>query len=525
MNDPPRPSVAPDASTKVNSPVDILGRADRWAIIAAALLALFLGALDTLVMGAAMPTIVSDLGGIELYSWVFSTYLLSRAVSLPIFGKLADLFSSRHLFGWSIAIFIFGSLCAGISGNMPQLIASRAAQGIGAGGIFSLVYILLADIAPVEKRGKMMSAASFVWGLASLLGPPMGGLIVNYWQWRWIFFINIPLGVLSFFGIYWFFKETRHKSVGAPIDVLGCLTLAATVLPLLTVFLLAGKQSAGSSYTVLFLSAVTLAGAIGFYFAEKSAKDPILPLVFFRNLSFALGNAACFASSFAIFGLAAYSPLFIQGALGKTPAQLGLAMVPLSLAWSGGALVCGQLAHRWNKRAFTLLGAALLLGGCALSLLFSPDTSITGFSLMLTLTGAGMGFVSLASLLIVQESMSAKDLGVATSAHQLARTLGGTIGIGVSGGLFTARFVKEFDEIVVAGGLAQLPSDALVGIRKNIENLFNPDFQARIPLEAMDTIRGLVGNGVAMVFWTAAAAALVCLVMGFLLPKQRREAP
>lgn len=189
-----------------------LNRKDRFLVIAAALMALFLGALDTLVMGAAMPTIVADMGGLEFYSWVFSVYLLSRAVALPIFGKLADLYSGKHLFGFAIAIFLAGSLVAGFSTSMVQLILARVLQGVGAGAAFALVYTLLADIAAPGKRGKMMSIASFVWGLASVLGPPMGGFIVNYWSWRWIFLSTCRWDVYLFWAFIFISRKPALKS-------------------------------------------------------------------------------------------------------------------------------------------------------------------------------------------------------------------------------------------------------------------------------------------------------------------------
>ena len=182
-------------------------------MIAAALLTLFLGALDALVMSAAMPTIVTDLGGLHLYSWVYSAYLLARAVSLPIFGKLADIFRSRRLYVISILIFLLGSIWAGLSQSMTQLILSRAVQGIGAGGNFALVYIVLTDISAPEKRAKTLSLASFIWGLASVLGPTFGGFVVTYFSWRWIFFANIPLGLFSLLGlssIWWKFVPKRR---------------------------------------------------------------------------------------------------------------------------------------------------------------------------------------------------------------------------------------------------------------------------------------------------------------------------
>jgi EmrB/QacA subfamily drug resistance transporter len=497
-----------------------LNRKDRFLVIAAALMALFLGALDTLVMGAAMPTIVADMGGLEFYSWVFSVYLLSRAVALPIFGKLADLYSGKHLFGFAIAIFLAGSLVAGFSTSMVQLIVARVLQGIGAGAAFALVYILLADIAAPEKRGKMMSIASFVWGLASVLGPPLGGFIVNYWSWRWIFFINLPLGILSFVGIYIYFKETRVKKRRAALDLLGAATLSLTVLSLLTVFLMTGNHYRWLSLPIIGLMAVSLAGGVAFYYSEKRAADPILSIDFLGRSGFGSGNAAAFWSSFAIFSLAAFSPLFIQGALGKSPAEMGVAMIPLSLAWSGGALLCGQTVHRVRKRHYAMAGALFMLTGSGLALTGVP--SIGFFSMALALAGAGMGFVSIASLLIVQDSLKAENLGAATASQQFARTLGGTIGVGISGSLLNTQFMGKLSE---SGLGPSLPPAIGEQIRQNIEQIFRPDIQSLIPVDALKTLQETVGRGVSMVFWASTAASLLCLIFCLCLPRRTDPSP
>ncbi|MGD8979940.1 MAG: MFS transporter, partial [Desulfobacterales bacterium] len=240
-------------------------------MILSALLALFLGALDTLIMGAAMPTIVSDLGGIQLYSWVFSVYLLARAVALPVFGKLCDLFNSKRLYMISIIIFLISSVFAGISHSMAQLTVARAIQGVGAGGNFALAYIVLADISPPERRGKMMSLISFVWGLSSVLGPTLGGFIVNYFSWRWIFYMNIPLGIVALIGIGVYLEETREKKKEAAIDYLGTLTLSTTILALLTAFLLGGRSYPWISPQILGLFILTLCSGVVFYVNERQA--------------------------------------------------------------------------------------------------------------------------------------------------------------------------------------------------------------------------------------------------------------
>jgi EmrB/QacA subfamily drug resistance transporter len=406
--------------------VDKNSASSRFYIIGAALLALFLSALDTLVMGAAIPTIVADLGGLHLYSWVFTAYLLTRAISLPIFGKLCDLFSNKNLYIISIVIFLLSSICAGIANSMTQLTLSRALQGVGAGGNFALAYIVLADISAPEKRGKMMALISFVWGLSSVLGPPLGGFIVHYVSWRWIFFINIPLGGLALFGILIYLKETREKKRKASIDYLGALTLSTTIFALLTAFLVGGRTYSWTSPQIILLLLITMISAIAFYHVEKRAKEPILPLDFFRVKGFSIGNGAAFFASFGIFSLSAFSPLFIQGALGKTPAQLGLAMIPLSLGWSVGAWACGQMVHLVKEKPSALLGSYLLVAGSGMTLFFSTSTTLVSCSIVLAIAGLGMGFVSISTLLLVQNSLSNSDLGVATASHQFSRTLGGT---------------------------------------------------------------------------------------------------
>jgi predicted MFS family arabinose efflux permease len=293
---------------------------------------------------------------------------------------------------------------------MAQLTFSRAIQGVGAGGNFALAYIVLADISPPERRGKMMSLISFVWGLSSVLGPTLGGFIVNYFSWRWIFYMNVPLGIIALIGIGVHLEETREKKKEATIDCLGTLTLSTTILALLTAFLLGGRSYPWTSPHILGLFILTLCSGVFFYTIECHAKEPILPIEFFQVRGFSIANSSAFFASIAIFSLSAYSPLFIQGALGKTPAQLGLTMVPLSLGWSMGALFCGQIVHLLKERPSTLLGAFLLLAGCGLTLTFSISTSLTACSIVLAIAGFGMGFVSISTLLIVQNSLPGEDL-------------------------------------------------------------------------------------------------------------------
>ncbi len=499
------------------SPETAIDTKSRRYIIIASLLALFLGALDSLVMSAAMPTIVSELGGLHLYSWVYSSYLLARAVSLPVFGKLADIFRSRRLYIISICIFLLGSIFAGLSRNMVQLILSRVLQGIGAGGNFALVYIVLADVSSPENRGKTLSMGSFVWGLASVLGPTVGGFIVTYFSWRWIFFINVPLGMFALLGIAIYLIEVRDKKKEAAIDYWGALTLSTAILGLLTVFLLAGRSYDWISSQILSLSMITILAGVAFFYAEKRAREPILSLNFFGTRGFSIGNGSAFLASFSIFSLFAYSPLFIQGALGKTPMQMSVAMLSLSLGWSAGALACGQIVNWFGQKPSTVFGSLCLAVGGAILITFSTDTSLTACSIVLGFTGIGMGFVSMATLLVVQDSLDLSDLGIATASHQFSRTLGGTIGVGISGSFVTMALSNAMESLIDTG-LDNLPPSLTVQIKQGAENIFRPEVQALLSPDIQKTMREAVAQGVSTVFWITFFASLLCLILSALIP-------
>ena len=501
-------------------PEVLLGPRRRNFIIIASLLALFLGALDALVMSAATPTIVADLGGLHLYSWVYSAYFLARAVALPVFGKLADIFRSRRLYIISICVFILGSVLAGFAQSMMQLILSRVLQGIGAGGNFALVYIVLADISSPEQRGKTLSLGSFIWGLASVLGPTFGGFVVTYFSWRWIFFVNVPLGAISLLGIALYLVEVREKKKEAAIDYWGAATLSTTILGLLTVFLMGGRSYDWVSPQIIGLSLVTVAAGAGFYFAEKKAREPILALEFFSSRGFSIGNGSAFLASFTIFALFAYSPLFIQGALGKTPLQMSVAMLTMSLGWSLGALVCGQMVNRFGQKPSTIFGCLCLVVGGGMLLTYSADTSLINCSIVLGIVGVGMGFVSMATLLVVQDSLDISDLGVATSSHQFARTLGGTIGVGISGS-FVTMTLSNVMESLMKTELIDLPPSLNIEIKQNIENIFRPEVQALLAPEVQKTMQEAVANGVLTVFWITFFASLLCLFLSALIPVQK----
>ena len=491
----------------------------RITVIGAALLALFLGALDALVMSAAMPTIVADLGGMPLYSWVYSAYFLARAVSLPIFGKLADLFRNRHLFVIAIVLFCLSSAAAGCAVNMVTLIGARIIQGVGAGGIFALVYIVLADVSSPATRGRTLSLASSIWGIASVLGPTLGGFIVTYFSWRWIFFINVPLGAVSLWGIGTYLVDLRPRKETVSLDLLGVATLTTAILAFLFAFLLGGRTYAWSSPRIMGLLALFAIGSALFIRVESCARDPILPIQHFRKRGFSVGNAAVFLSSFAIFSMFAYAPLFIQGVQGKTPLQVGVAMLSLSLGWSVGSLALGQVIDRTGHRSAALVGAVCLVTGCALTLTFTAQTATWYIFVSFFVVGIGMGFVALATLLVVQAAVPIQDLGVATSSNQFARTLGGTVGVGIGGSFIAARFSTLTQTLQEGGLLAQLPPRLKDMGPDQMAGLLQPEVLAALPEPLRAGIQETVRQGVGEVFWTVLGAAVLCLLFCWAIPR------
>ncbi len=491
---------------------------NRPFVIIAALIALFLGALDALIVSAAMPSIVTDLGGMTLYSWVYSAYFLARAVSLPVFGKLADRYPTRRLFLFSIAVFLLASLAAGAAPSMFVLIGARVFQGIGSGGIFALVYIVLSDISPPGERGKTLSLASSVWGISSIIGPTLGGAIVTYISWRWIFFINVPLALLSLATIGRCLHDQARLPKKVRLDVAGITCLSGFILSFLTIFIIGGRDYGWLSNEILGLATLSILFGGLFILIEKRAADPVLDLRFFTRPVFALGNGAAFFASFAIFSLFAYVPLFIEGALAKPAMQVGLTMLAMSLGWSAGSLVLGRFIDGTGSRPAAILGGFILVVSSLAMQFFNPQTSLVVCFLVFLLAGLGMGFVTLSTLLLVQADLAKINLGVATSFHQFSRTLGGTIGVGICGGVVTTGLVHNLQQSAV-----MIPPKILALLHQSMENLFREEFRQMLTVETKDLLALAVSNALSIVFSIIFGATILCFCCTILL--RCKEAP
>lgn len=498
--------------------------ASRVMILIASLLAIFLGALDALIVATAMPTIVSELGGLEWYSWVFSGYMLTRTVALPIFGKLCDMYSTRKLFTVTMGLFIISSALAGIVSTMPQLILLRTVQGFAAGGTFAIAYTVVVGISPPDQRGRMMGFISFVWGIASVLGPVLGGLIVTYVRWPWVFYINVPVGGAALLAVLVYLREFREKRPDASIDYAGATLLSAGVWALLFGVLLGGVRYSWASPQILGLLFLAILLFGSFLYAESRAANPILHLQFFRIRDFVLGSTLAFLCSFAIFSLIAFIPLFVQGALAKPVAQVSIAMIPLSLGWSVGGLISGNLINRLGHTVTSIFGSLLICAGIAIALTFSPHTSLALCCATFGGVGIGMGFVFISTLIMAQTGLPPQNLGVATASQQFALNLGGTVGVGISGAVLLAWTTTALSDMASQAPslVSELSSPQQLSHR--IQEMLRPGFDSSLSPEMLKTLQDAVSGGVIAVFWLALGVGLLSFLLSLsaLFTKQSR---
>lgn len=421
----------------------------KKSIIIAIMVAMFLGAVEGTVVTTAIPTIVKDLNGFELISWVFSAYLLTSAISTPIYGKLSDLFGRKNTLTVGIIIFLIGSSLCGLSSSMYQLIAFRALQGIGAGAIFTITYTIVGDIFTLAERGKVQGWLGTVWGIASLTGPFLGGFLIDSLSWHWIFFINIPFGILSIVllqkNLDEKFERKKHK-----IDYLGTLLLSTAIISVLYAVLIGGKTDKWYSISTIALFLTAGAMMLLFYFVEKRAEEPIIPFEIFTKANIII-NIISFFSSAILIGADVYMPIYMQNVLGYSATVSGLAMAPMSVAWLlASVFLVKHIAKRGEK---TVIGAALviLLLSCALLPFLGVKSSLIMVVIIVFIMGFGFGGAFTTLTIVVQASVDYSKRGAATASNSLVRTLGQTIGVSIFGSMFNLSIIKYFNNIGITG--------------------------------------------------------------------------
>ena len=504
------------------TPTLVMTSRRRWAVTIGVMTGMFLAALEATVVGTAMPTVIASLGGLNRYSWVFSAYLITSTVTVPVWGKLSDLYGRRLLYQIGIAVFLIGSVLSGVSSSMEQLIIFRAIQGLGAGALVPLAMTIIGDIFTITERTKMQAYFGGVWGFSSVIGPFAGGFITDQLSWRWVFFINIPVGLAAAFIIGIALKEPKRTERPA-IDYAGAIVLMAAIT-----FLMLALVEGGTSFAtllaprnLLLLSGSVLLAAI-FVWIEKRAADPIIPFQLFRNRTVSVSVIAGFLGGVAMFGAISFVPLFAQGALGSTATEAGSLLTPLMLSWVGMSIVGGRLLLRVGYRPTTVAGFILLTVGFIFLSLYGRETARFWLYLDLVLIGAGLGLTMLTLLIAVQQSVSRTQLGIATSLNQFSRSIGGAVGVAIMGTVLSAGLAAELNTFAQNNN-GLITTSRAAELAANPNALIEPEARAALPPNVLDALQEAMAVSIHKVFWVGTVLSAMALLVCFFLPPRRDE--
>jgi EmrB/QacA subfamily drug resistance transporter len=421
-------------------------------VFGALMLGMFLAALDQTIVSTALPTIVGDLGGLEHLSWVVTSYLVASTASTPLYGKLGDMYGRKPVFLAAIVIFLCGSMLAGLSQSMGQLIAFRAIQGIGAGGLMVGAQAIIADIVPPRERGRYMGLIGAVFAVASVAGPLLGGFLVESISWRWIFYVNVPIGAVAILVVV--FKLHLHTpSQRRSIDYLGAGLLAAAVSALILVTTWGGNEYAWDSAVIVGLALAAVALLAAFIRQERRAAEPIIPLTLFRSPVFRVATSLGFFIGLAMFGAIIFIPLFLQLVYGVSPTSSGLRMLPLMGGLLAASVISGRVISRIGRyKAFPVAGTAVTCLGMFLLSRLEVDTAPWLASVYMLVLGIGIGLVMQVLVLVVQNDAPVRDVGVATSTATFFRSMGGSLGVALFGAIFASRLGSELASVPEAAG-------------------------------------------------------------------------
>jgi len=480
-----------------------LSRRETLVVVAGLMVGLSLAALDGTIVATALPTIVGDLGGLDQLSWVVTSYLLASTAATPLFGRLSDLYGRRRLFQVAIIIFIVGSMLAGVSQTMLQLILARGVQGVGGGGVMAMCFSIIGDIIPARERGRYTGFFTATFAAASVAGPLLGGFFVDTLTWRWIFYINLPLGLVALFVTSHVLRRVPFRRQDHRIDFLGAALMVAAVSSTMLVAVWGGAEYAWSSGVIIGLASAAVILTVTFVLHERRVPEPILPLRLFGNSV----AAVCFAISFLLgavmFAATSFLPLFLQIVTGASATNSGLLIVPLMGGLTIASIITGRrITATGRYRIYPIVGTALCTVGVALLSQMGTDTSRLYSSASMAIVGYGVGMTMPTLSLAAQNAVSGRDLGVVTSATTFFRSLGGALGVALFGAVLTARSNAELDR--------QLPVGTLID-RDTL--LSSPEKIRELPAELSGPVTDAIAEGVTAAF--VVAVPVVAAAFGF----------
>ncbi len=463
---------------------------------------LFLAALDQTIVSTALPTIVAELRGVDHLSWVVTSYLLTSTVSAPMYGKLGDLYGRKLLMQIAVSIFLIGSILSGMAHSMGFLIGARAIQGLGGGGLFVLAFTVVGDVVAPRERGKIQGLFGAVFGLSSVAGPLLGGFFVDQLSWRWVFYVNLPIGVLAL-GIFALAFHSTGRRVSHKIDYLGALFLTMALTGLVLFTSLGGSSFERTSPFMLSMAGVAVVASLAFVRIEFRAVEPVLPMSLFRFNNFTVMTSVGFVSGVAMFGALVFLPLYLQTVKGVSPTVSGLLLVPMMFGILSGSISSGRYMGRTGRyRRLPMIGMAVMTLGLLLFTQLQVDTSSWVISISMFIVGIGLGPTMSVGTTSIQNSVPKAQMGAATAGFTLFRQIGGLIGVSIFGSLFTNSLTNTLGSHGMTGG--------------NIHSL-GSEMMSALPPEVQILIKEAITNALHPVFLLAAAAAFVASLIGWFL--------
>ncbi|MEA2425402.1 MAG: hypothetical protein QOH13_1812 [Thermoleophilaceae bacterium] len=487
-------------------------------IFLALVLGMLLAALDQTIVSTALPTIVGDLGGINHLSWVVTAYLIATTASTPLYGKLGDMYGRKPVFQAAIVIFLAGSILCGVAQSMFQLVIFRGVQGLGAGGLMVGAMAIMADVLSPRERGRYVGYLGGIWAFASVVGPVLGGFLVDALSWRWVFYVNMPVGAVALVVVATKLHIRTTERKRHRIDYLGSALLTGGIVSLVLATTWGGNQYAWGSPTIVALAVAAMVLLTLFGFQERRASEPIIPLHLFRIKALNIANGSGFLVGLAMFGAITFLPVFLQVADGSTPTQSGLQLLPLMAGVLGASITAGRLISRSGRyKRFPVIGTALLTLGMFLLSTLKTDTSHVLSSLYMLIVGVGLGCVMQVLILVAQNSARPQDVGVATSTNTFFRSIGGSIGVALFGAIFASRLATEI--------VARLPKSALAGFDPSALQAAPARIHALPPAVRVGFENAFAASLNTVFLWGTALAALAFLWTLLLPEVPLRTAP
>ncbi|MGH7075959.1 MAG: MDR family MFS transporter [Stellaceae bacterium] len=480
---------------------------NRPYVLVCLMLALFMAAVEATVVATAMPSIIGALGGFALYSWVFSVFLLPQAITAILYGKLADLYGRRPVLVFGIILFLSGSIACGFARSMPELIIFRLIQGFGAGSILPIATTIAGDIYPGAERLKVQGYLSAVWGFAALIGPLVGGIIVQVFSWRWIFWINVPFGILTVAGLLIYYREkVQHKA--ARLDIAGAVYFSISITALLLILIQGGQQWAWDSWQIFGLVAAFFLCLGLFLWQEGRTPEPIVSLGLWRQRLIAVANAATMIAGMGIIGVSAMIPTYVEGVMGDNAIVAGFSVTALSVAWSLASMALGRITHITGARGAARLGGlSCMLGGIVFYLL-APGQSAAVPGLGSFLFGFGMGLLTTISTVLIQANVDWTERGSATASNIFSRLLGSTLGVAILGGVLNNSLQSQ----LAGSGLGHVSLDSM-------RRLLQAKAKAEIPPHKYHILQHALDIGLHHSFLAVVIVATLAFVLTLFLPR------